>query len=231
MHICCLPGLTPPTTPPHKPVEEELFKPEGKAELPGKGLCPARANTRKLPEQTELYAQLRRMGQAGEGGSKRAYGDHDYCLLNLGHSCKRSAEAQDREEEVKTGQADGSESKKGEQQAHSPPALPLPDVEEMGQPSPACSPVPEADSQSPDSCQPPSPCHQLSLRYSRTITGTSSSFLLLFSKTSVLFRSCSCESSETCHRDKQRNNAKRGQEDGVSPEAASTFLKMVLLTF
>ncbi|KAI4874754.1 hypothetical protein NFI96_028373 [Prochilodus magdalenae] len=187
VELCGTAGLTPPTTPPHKPVEEELFKPEGKVEPPGKGLCPARAHIRKLPEQTELYAQLRRMGQAGEGESKRAYGDHDYCLLNLGHSCKRTTKSQDREEEMKDMQEERSESKRGEQQAHSPPALPPPDVEETGQPSPACSPTSEADTQSPDSCQPPSPCHQLTL---------------------------SCESSETCHRDKQRNNTKREKEEG-----------------
>ncbi|KAL6480435.1 hypothetical protein MHYP_G00114680 [Metynnis hypsauchen] len=187
VELCGTAGLTPPTTPPHKPVEEELFKPEGKVEPPGKGLCPVRAHLRKLPEQTELYAQLRRMGQAGEGESKRAYGDHDYCMLNLGHSCKRPTESQDREEEMKDRQEQSSESKRGEQQAHSLPGLPTHDLEEMGQPSPACSPTPEADAQSPDSCQPPSPCHQLTL---------------------------SCESSETCHRDKQRNNTKHEQEDG-----------------
>ncbi|XP_072519594.1 peroxisome proliferator-activated receptor gamma coactivator 1-beta [Salminus brasiliensis] len=187
VELCGTAGLTPPTTPPHKPVEEELFKPEGKPEPPSKGLCPARGHIRKLPEQTELYAQLRRMGQAGEGESKRTYGDHDYCLLNLGHSCKRPAEAQDREEEVKDRQEERSENKRGEQQAHSPPALSPHHPEESGQPSPACSPTPEAEVQSPGSCQPPSPCHQLTL---------------------------SCESSETYRRDKQRNNTKHGQEDG-----------------
>uniref|UniRef100_A0A667Y9A5 Peroxisome proliferator-activated receptor gamma, coactivator 1 beta n=1 Tax=Myripristis murdjan TaxID=586833 RepID=A0A667Y9A5_9TELE len=76
-------GLTPPTTPPHKPVEDELFKPaEG-----GKG----DHHQRKLPEQTELYAQLRRMGQAGDGDVHRTFGDHDYCALSLGESRKRSA--------------------------------------------------------------------------------------------------------------------------------------------
>ncbi|KAG9272489.1 peroxisome proliferator-activated receptor gamma coactivator 1-beta isoform X1 [Astyanax mexicanus] len=186
VELCGTAGLTPPTTPPHKPVEEELFKPEGKPELPSKGLCPTRAHLRKLPEQTELYAQLRRMGQAGEGESKRAYGDHDYCLLNLGHGCRRPAEAQDGGEEVKNRQEDRSERKSEELQADSPTALSPPHPEETGQPSPACSPTTEADAQSPSSCHPPSPCHQLTL---------------------------SCESSETCHRDKQRNNTKPGQED------------------
>lgn len=46
---------------------------------------------RKLPEQTELYAQLRRMGQAGDSDTHRNFGDHDYCVLSLGESRKRSA--------------------------------------------------------------------------------------------------------------------------------------------
>ncbi len=46
---------------------------------------------RKLPEQTELYAQLRRMGQAGDSDTHRTFGDHDYCALTLGESRKRSA--------------------------------------------------------------------------------------------------------------------------------------------
>lgn len=46
---------------------------------------------RKLPEQTELYAQLRRTGQAGDGYTQRNFGDHDYCALSLGERRKRSA--------------------------------------------------------------------------------------------------------------------------------------------
>lgn len=46
---------------------------------------------RKLPEQTELYAQLRRMGQAGDSDTQRSFGDHDYCALSLGEKRKRSA--------------------------------------------------------------------------------------------------------------------------------------------
>lgn len=46
---------------------------------------------RKLPEQTELYAQLRRMGQAGDTDTHCKFGDHDYCALSLGESRKRSA--------------------------------------------------------------------------------------------------------------------------------------------
>ena len=61
---------------------------------------PRGPHARKLPEQTELYAQLRREGPDGEGpgeaeggvaGVRRPYGDHDYCALTLGESRKRSA--------------------------------------------------------------------------------------------------------------------------------------------
>ena len=122
--MCCLSsGLTPPTTPPHKPVEDELFKPAegGKVSVGSSGCSsddggggggggdsvhPAsNANVatkgsswlsrahhqRKLPEQTELYAQLRRMGQAGDSDAHRDFGDHNYCALSLGESRKRSA--------------------------------------------------------------------------------------------------------------------------------------------
>lgn len=127
--LCGTAGLTPPTTPPHKPVEDELFKPTdaNKTTATGTGsdggggggggggdsINPASnsnnssgananlgpkpssswlrgAPNRKLPEQTELYAQLRRMGQAGED-TQRSFGDHDYCALSLGESRKRSA--------------------------------------------------------------------------------------------------------------------------------------------
>ncbi|CAL9707487.1 unnamed protein product [Knipowitschia caucasica] len=110
--LCGTAGLTPPTTPPHKPVEDELFKPSDAnktATAEGGGdstsLAPSSnsnppgnkpsswlrgAPNRKLPEQTELYAQLRRMGQAGEE-TRRSFGDHDYCAPSLGESRKRSA--------------------------------------------------------------------------------------------------------------------------------------------
>ncbi|XP_029369188.1 peroxisome proliferator-activated receptor gamma coactivator 1-beta [Echeneis naucrates] len=117
--LCGTAGLTPPTTPPHKPVEDELFKPSegGKGgggagggtsgdggggesvhlasntnvATKGSSWLSRASHQRKLPEQTELYAQLRRMGQAGDGDSHRSFGDHDYCVLSLGESRKRSA--------------------------------------------------------------------------------------------------------------------------------------------
>ncbi|XP_019940637.2 peroxisome proliferator-activated receptor gamma coactivator 1-beta isoform X1 [Paralichthys olivaceus] len=119
--LCGTAGLTPPTTPPHKPVEDELFKPaEGgkvsggsggsssddgggggsesvhptsnaSAATKGSSWLSRAHHQRKLPEQTELYAQLRRMGQAVDSDTHRNFGDHDYCALSLGESRKRSA--------------------------------------------------------------------------------------------------------------------------------------------
>ncbi|XP_051927939.1 peroxisome proliferator-activated receptor gamma coactivator 1-alpha isoform X1 [Hippocampus zosterae] len=111
--LCGTAGLTPPTTPPHKPVEDDLFKPtearkdgerngDGEESVhssvhpsPGgvggfRGSWLSRAHQRKLPEQTELYAQLQRMGQAGISDTCPGFGDHDYCVLSLGESRKRS---------------------------------------------------------------------------------------------------------------------------------------------
>lgn len=115
-------GLTPPTTPPHKPVEDELFKPteggkgggstDGGGELESVHLTSNTNNNvatkasawlsrshhqRKLPEQTELYAQLRRMGHANN--AQRNFGDHDYCMLSLGEGHKRNANAFLRQQE------------------------------------------------------------------------------------------------------------------------------------
>lgn len=111
----CPPGLTPPTTPPHKPAEDELFKPTegGKGSEDtgegggggGEGVAPASNasvtkgsswlarshHQRKVPEQTELYAQLLRTGQSGDADVTRHFGDHDYCALSLGEKRKRSA--------------------------------------------------------------------------------------------------------------------------------------------
>eukprot|EP00066_Takifugu_rubripes_P028578 XP_011617844.1 PREDICTED: peroxisome proliferator-activated receptor gamma coactivator 1-beta isoform X2 [Takifugu rubripes] len=109
--LCGTAGLTPPTTPPHKPAEDELFKPteggkgsEDTGEGSGGEGAPPASNAgvpkgwswltrshhqRKVPEQTELYAQLLRTGQAGD--ATRHFGDHDYCALSLGEKRKRSA--------------------------------------------------------------------------------------------------------------------------------------------
>ncbi|XP_026081207.1 peroxisome proliferator-activated receptor gamma coactivator 1-beta-like, partial [Carassius auratus] len=180
VELCGTAGLTPPTTPPHKPVEDELFKPDGKVELSTKSSCLARAHIRKLPEQTELYAQLRRMGQTGDmdakEGAQHAYGDHDYCLLGLGESCK-TLEMERQEERLLTDRQQRSE-------ADSPVVLSSPGPEQTGQPSPVRSPTPELDAQSPVSCSPPSPgcklpfsdessvtCHGAAEKWSKTKCG------------------------------------------------------------
>ncbi|XP_051506620.1 peroxisome proliferator-activated receptor gamma coactivator 1-beta-like isoform X2 [Myxocyprinus asiaticus] len=216
VELCGTAGLTPPTTPPHKPVEDELFKPDGKAELTTKSSFLARAHIRKLPEQTELYAQLRRMGQAGDadskGGTQRTYGDHDYCLLGLGESRKRPAvtqchlEVQGKEEEmgVKNEEMEGQEEmhffkaldylqwtgNSGDQPADLPTELPTPSPEQTCELSPIRSPSPELDAQSPVSCSPPSPNCKLSF---------------------------SDESSETCHEaTEKKSKTKCGQENDVN---------------
>ncbi|KAI5105314.1 peroxisome proliferator-activated receptor gamma coactivator 1-beta, partial [Silurus meridionalis] len=190
VELCGTAGLTPPTTPPHKPVDEELFKPEGKPEPPEKGLCPVRTHLRKLPEQTELYAQLQRMGPAGESQNKGAYRDHDYCMLNIGESHKRIAAilpvsvcyAKGQEGEEDKMEEKNRQEETEAQQTDFPSDFYPNQPAETGQPSPARSPTPEADSECPDSCQPPSPCHQINR---------------------------SCES----HCDKQSNNTTHGQEE------------------
>ncbi|XP_050984318.1 LOW QUALITY PROTEIN: peroxisome proliferator-activated receptor gamma coactivator 1-beta [Labeo rohita] len=209
VELCGTAGLTPPTTPPHKPVEDELFKPDGKAELTTKSSCLARAHIRKLPEQTELYAQLRRMGQTGDmdskSGTQRAYGDHDYCLLGLGESCKTVAAAlgsqcrvevhEEEEVAVKNGEMEGQEERllmncQQRTEADLPVALSTPSPEQTGQPSPVRSPTPELDAQSPVSCSPPSPGCKLPF---------------------------SDESSETCHgAAEKRSKTKCGQENDVN---------------
>ncbi|NXH58773.1 PRGC2 protein, partial [Rhabdornis inornatus] len=93
-------GLTPPTTPPYKPAEEDLYKPDIPQE-PGKedGIAPSPGGTgdvaasrkapRKHPERTELLAHLSRAGgravpeQQGllKRPFSRSFGDHDYCQV------------------------------------------------------------------------------------------------------------------------------------------------------
>lgn len=131
-----------------------------------------RTHLRKLPEQTELYAQLRRMGPTGESQSKGAYRDHDYCMLNLGESHKRIAAilpvpvcyTKVQEEEEDKVEVKNRQEKTEAQQVDLPSGFSPCQPAETGQPSPACSPTPEANAECPDSCQPPSPCHQISLR-------------------------------------------------------------------
>ncbi|NXW94061.1 PRGC2 protein, partial [Alopecoenas beccarii] len=94
-------GLTPPTTPPYKPTEEDLYKPDIPQE-PGKedGTAPGPGGTgdvaasqkapKKHPERTELFAHLSRAAgrpalpeQQGvlKRPFSRSFGDHDYCQV------------------------------------------------------------------------------------------------------------------------------------------------------
>ncbi|NXP73540.1 PRGC2 protein, partial [Ramphastos sulfuratus] len=94
-------GLTPPTTPPYKPTEEDLYKPDIPQE-PGKedGTAPSPRGAgdpaaswkapRKHPERTELFAHLSRAAghpalpeQQGvlKRPFSRSFGDHDYCQV------------------------------------------------------------------------------------------------------------------------------------------------------
>ncbi|NXV11176.1 PRGC2 protein, partial [Cepphus grylle] len=94
-------GLTPPTTPPYKPAEEDLYKPDIPQE-PGKedGTAPSPGGTgdaaasqkapKKHPERTELFAHLSRATgrpalpeQQGllKRPFSRSFGDHDYCQV------------------------------------------------------------------------------------------------------------------------------------------------------
>nr|XP_055068379.1 peroxisome proliferator-activated receptor gamma coactivator 1-alpha isoform X1 [Misgurnus anguillicaudatus] len=106
VEISGTPGLTPPTTPPHKASQENPFKVSLKTKLSScsslalsskrprlssGGSCPqpTSGSIRKGPEQTELYAQLSKASSTMPlGGSEerrgkrpmpRVFGDHDYC--------------------------------------------------------------------------------------------------------------------------------------------------------
>ncbi|XP_026124114.1 peroxisome proliferator-activated receptor gamma coactivator 1-alpha isoform X4 [Carassius auratus] len=106
VEICGTPGLTPPTTPPHKASQEIPFKVSLKNKLSScspsaltskrprlsnGGSCPqpTSGSIRKGPEQTELYAQLSKASSTmrpgvleerrGKRPMPRVFGDHDYC--------------------------------------------------------------------------------------------------------------------------------------------------------
>ncbi|XP_077121862.1 peroxisome proliferator-activated receptor gamma coactivator 1-beta isoform X1 [Ranitomeya variabilis] len=102
VELCGTAGLTPPTTPPYKPAEEDLYKPEINPEsltqgslLSFKGeeaevtLSVNRKLSKKQPERTELYAHLSRSqslpANSPSLGNKRpfsrSFGDHDYCQV------------------------------------------------------------------------------------------------------------------------------------------------------
>ncbi|XP_058637073.1 peroxisome proliferator-activated receptor gamma coactivator 1-alpha isoform X6 [Onychostoma macrolepis] len=106
VEICGTPGLTPPTTPPHKASQENPFKVSLKNKLSScspsaltskrprlsNGVScpqPTSGSIRKGPEQTELYAQLSKASSTmplggleerrGKRPMPRVFGDHDYC--------------------------------------------------------------------------------------------------------------------------------------------------------
>ncbi|XP_019485611.1 PREDICTED: peroxisome proliferator-activated receptor gamma coactivator 1-beta isoform X1 [Hipposideros armiger] len=102
VELCGTAGLTPPTTPPYKPTEEDPFKPNIK-HSPGKGIAPslptpeslqlgaaagvAHKLPKKHPERSELLSHLRHAAAqpASQAGQKRpfscCFGDHDYCQV------------------------------------------------------------------------------------------------------------------------------------------------------
>ncbi|XP_073476664.1 peroxisome proliferator-activated receptor gamma coactivator 1-beta isoform X2 [Aquarana catesbeiana] len=104
VELCGTAGLTPPTTPPYKPAEEDLYKPEisqdtvnndplitspVKMGVTEKNLPPNRKLSKKQPERTELFAHLSRTSSVPDNppphGNKRpfsrSFGDHDYCQV------------------------------------------------------------------------------------------------------------------------------------------------------
>ncbi|XP_066200180.1 peroxisome proliferator-activated receptor gamma coactivator 1-beta isoform X1 [Saccopteryx leptura] len=102
VELCGTAGLTPPTTPPYKPTEEDPFKPDIK-HSPGKDIAPslptpeglqleaatgaAHKLPKKHPERSELLSHLRHATAqpASQPGQKRpfscSFGDHDYCQV------------------------------------------------------------------------------------------------------------------------------------------------------
>ncbi|XP_037017825.2 peroxisome proliferator-activated receptor gamma coactivator 1-beta isoform X2 [Artibeus jamaicensis] len=102
VELCGTAGLTPPTTPPYKPTEEDPFKPDIK-HSPGKDIAPslptpkslqlgdatgvAHKLPKKTPERSELLSHLRHAAAqpASQAGQKRpfscSFGDHDYCQV------------------------------------------------------------------------------------------------------------------------------------------------------
>nr|XP_020636132.1 peroxisome proliferator-activated receptor gamma coactivator 1-beta [Pogona vitticeps] len=104
VELCGTAGLTPPTTPPYKPSEEELYKPDihqrpakemsitASMEPPlvtGDGEI-SRKHQKKHPVRTELYAHLSRAAAHPSQPEQpvvlkrpfsRSFGDHDYCQV------------------------------------------------------------------------------------------------------------------------------------------------------
>ncbi|XP_070613086.1 peroxisome proliferator-activated receptor gamma coactivator 1-alpha isoform X5 [Erythrolamprus reginae] len=103
--LCGTAGLTPPTTPPHKASQENPFRTLPKPKASCQTVTPRSPTPRrvessisqghnlfwKVPEQSELYAQLSKTSGLPVGQEERKarrlglrlFGDHDYCQLVL----------------------------------------------------------------------------------------------------------------------------------------------------
>ncbi|XP_045886888.1 peroxisome proliferator-activated receptor gamma coactivator 1-beta [Micropterus dolomieu] len=246
--LCGTAGLTPPTTPPHKPVEDELFKPaEGGKSGEGAGggssgegggcsesvhlasstnvatkgssWAQRAHHQRKLPEQTELYAQLRRMGQAGDSDTHGTFGDHDYCALSLRESRKRSAamlgamlQSQGGSDGVSTlaskaandQVSDGKGNENGEKLVASEDAEPL----EKQKMTVVISSSPPSECQS-TAATPPASEEEAE----RSSVSRSPSPTLHLCPDSPASKTDSSENSEICPDDKQRNKAKSDEDN------------------
>ncbi|XP_043923677.1 peroxisome proliferator-activated receptor gamma coactivator 1-beta [Protopterus annectens] len=101
VELCGTAGLTPPTTPPYKPSEDDHFKPDikrrsSKDDITGCSppkktwvMTVIRNALKKHPEETELYAHLSRAtektarpeGRYSKRPLSQSLGDHDYCQV------------------------------------------------------------------------------------------------------------------------------------------------------
>ncbi|XP_044310472.1 peroxisome proliferator-activated receptor gamma coactivator 1-beta isoform X1 [Varanus komodoensis] len=101
VELCGTAGLTPPTTPPYKPSEEDLYKPDihqrpaketaiitsAEPQLTIADGATSRKPQKKHPVRTELYAHLSRSATHPEQHGvlkrpfSRSFGDHDYCQV------------------------------------------------------------------------------------------------------------------------------------------------------
>ncbi|KAM5172671.1 peroxisome proliferator-activated receptor gamma coactivator 1-beta [Mantella aurantiaca] len=100
VELCGTAGLTPPTTPPYKPAEEDLYKPDSvnndplitspvKTGVSEKSLSLNKRVSKKQPERTELFAHLSKSAsvpvnlppQGMKRPLSRSFGDHDYCQV------------------------------------------------------------------------------------------------------------------------------------------------------
>uniref|UniRef100_A0A8C6XZB3 PPARG coactivator 1 alpha n=1 Tax=Naja naja TaxID=35670 RepID=A0A8C6XZB3_NAJNA len=126
--LCGTAGLTPPTTPPHKSTQDNPFRTSPKPKASCQTVMPPSPKPRcsessisqghnlfwKVPEQSELYAQLSKTSGPPVGQEERKtrllglrlFGDHDYCqsVLSKTERClNRSLELQNSSQVELTG--------------------------------------------------------------------------------------------------------------------------------